>query len=217
MTDKLLTNDEQEISEGKTFITDGTLSFQNKTFTDGERSTIWGLKQVNMEILEAAGIPYCFNPENKRAVILFDGRRRISSVIAIFTGNPLPHIIRSKKSIRPFLDEGEIYPLQFGFGLELPRLTGEYDVSVEIAHIINEFKFKDLKELNRYLLKERPDLYKELVRHHNYYTKVINNFEGVDPIKELNKTLKNGFNQLSGVNKYAPADEFEENYGRPIW
>lgn len=209
MSDKIEINKEDEVNEGKLFVTEKGLETKNKVFTDGERSTTWGFEKTNMETLEKAGIPYCFNPENKHAVIVFDGRRRISSVISIFPNSSLPLIIRSKKAIQPFLNE-DLYPLQYGFGLELRRLTGEYEISVEVARVISEFHFKNLYELNRYLLKERPDLYKELVRHHTYYKKLMNDFESNNPLMEINETLKDGFNQLLGVRKN-PFDDYDEH------
>lgn len=170
----------------------------NKIYTDDERSTIWGIKQASIEILEGATIPYCFNPENGHAVLLFDGRRRISSVLHIFngTGATEPQIIRSKKAIIPFLEVGEVYPLQYGFGLTLKRINSEADKGVEIARIIAEFQFESLKDLNTYILKERPDLFSELTRRYTYFTKIINNFKSNNQFEKLNETLEEGVSAL---------------------
>lgn len=169
----------------------------NNIFTDGERETRWGIEQTSIEHLEEAGIPYCFNPENKKAVVVYEGRRRISSVINAFKNNPLPTIIRSKAALMPFLARGEVYPLQFGFGLTLDRIVAEEAHSVQIARIIDEFKFEDLKDLNAYILKERPDLFDELTRRHVYYIKIINNFKSNDPLLKINETIKDGFSKLA--------------------
>ncbi|MBC2135333.1 hypothetical protein HCA93_03290 [Listeria innocua] len=178
-----------------------------KIFTDGERSILWGIEQTEIETLKEKTIPYCYNPETQRAVLVFDGRRRASSVLKIFNTatTPIdPKPIRSKKSILPFLANGEIEDvptffnqLEYGFGLDWRRISGEYSKQVEIARIINEFNFDSLKDLNAYLLKERPDLYPELVSHHNYYTKIIKNFKTTDRLKEIDTTISNGFNQIA--------------------
>ena len=169
----------------------------NNIFTDGERETRWGIEQTSIEQLENAGIPYCFNPENKKAIVLYDGRRRISSVINAFKNNPIPTIIRSKAALIPFLNPGIVYPLQFGFGLTLARIVAEEAHSVQIARIIYEFKFEDLRDLNAYILKERPELFDELTRRHVYYIKIINNFKSNDPLLKINETFKNGFSILA--------------------
>lgn len=178
-----------------------------KTFTDNERSTQWGIEQADIETLKEKTIPYCYNPENQRAVLVFDGRRRASSVLTIFSTpttpiNPKP--IRSKNSLLPFLANGEIEDvptffsqLEYGFGLDWRRISGEYSKQVEIARIIDEFKFDSLKDLNTYLLKERPDLFPELVSHHNYYTKIIKDFKTTDRLKEIDTTISKGFTQIA--------------------
>lgn len=178
-----------------------------KIFIDGERSILWGIEQTEIETLKEKTIPYCYNPETQRAVVVFDGRRRASSVLKIFntaTTPIYPKPIRSKKSILPFLANGEIEDvptffnqIEYGFGLDWRRISGEYSKQVEIARIINEFNFDSLKDLDTYLLKERPDLYPELVSHHNYYTKIIKNFKTTDRLKEIDTTISKGFNQIS--------------------
>ncbi len=178
-----------------------------KVFTDGERSVLWGIEQTDIETLNEKTVPYCYNPETQRAVLVFDGRRRASSVLKIFntaTTPIVPKLIRSKKAILPFLANGEIEDvptffnqLEYGFGLDWRRISGEYSKQVEIARIINEFNFDSLKDLDTYLLKERPDLYPELVSHHNYYTKIIKNFKTTDRLKEIDTTISKGFDQIS--------------------
>ena len=216
MSDKKITNNEAN-SNNK----DSSKS-TNKVFTDGERSTTWGIEPTDIEELEKTGIPYIFNPNNSKAVVLFDGRRRISSVNKIFNCQKLPFIIRSKNGIFPFLcyDEDMTlqFPLQFGFGLDFKRISSEYSDSVEIARIIMEFNLNSLKSLNNYLLKERPDLYKELVTHHNYYKQFLKDFESVDRLKEINDTIRDGFNMISGQNRYTYSyTEDEETDYKSVW
>ncbi|MGM0167999.1 hypothetical protein IGI39_003011 [Enterococcus sp. AZ135] len=178
-----------------------------REFTDGERSTIWGIEQAELDKLQEACIPYCYNPETQRAIVLFDGRRRSSTVIKIFQGNTTPRPIRSKNAIFSYLTQGkemndatEIAEfwnnLSYGFGVTWRRITSEYFPSVEIARIILEFKFDTLKKLNTYILNERPELFSELTQRHVYYTKMINDFSSVDQLGEINKSIQEGFSQL---------------------
>lgn len=176
-----------------------------RTFTDGERSAIWGVEQVELDTLRKAGVPFCYYPKKKRAVILFDGRRRFSSVAPIYDGAKAQQI-RSKKAIIPYLNEYKELStdelskfwkeLVYGFGVTWTRLTSEYFPSVEIARIILEFKFDSLKKLNDYVLSERPELFSELTQRHGYYTKIINEFKSVDRLEEINESIKEGFAQL---------------------
>ena len=178
-----------------------------RTFTDRERSTIWGIEQAELDKLQTSGIPYCYNPDNHRAVILFDGRRRFSTVISIFQGHATLKPIRSKRAIFSYLSSNEELKgeegaefwgkLVYGFGVTWHRLSSEYFPSVEIARIISEFKFTALKELNDYILNERPELFSELTQRHGYYTKIINNFKNVDQLNEINKSIQGGFAQIA--------------------
>lgn len=178
-----------------------------RTFTDGERSTIWGIEQADFDELQQNGIPFCYNPGNQRAVILFDGRRRFSTVSNIFQGHITPKPIRSKKAIFSYLSNNEELSdeekvefwrkLSYGFGVTWHRLSSEYFPSVEIARIILEFKFDSLRDLNNYILNERPELFSELTQRHGYYTKIINNFKSVDQLKEINKSIQEGFARLT--------------------
>ena len=204
----------QKNNKAKTYSTPAK---NTKTFTDGERATTWGLYQTSIEQLEKEGVPYVFNPENKKAVVLFDGRHRISSVINIFKCRSLPTILRSKKVIEYFLEieKDAVMSLQFGFGLDLKRLMGEFSASVEIAHIIGEFKFISFKLLNDYILKERPELYKELVTHHSFYQKCMTDFESIDRLKEINDTLREGFYLISNSQNDKELDNEERYYGTP--
>ena len=63
--------------------------------------------------------------------------------------------------------------------------------------MIADSNFDSLRDLDAYLLKERTDLYHELVSHYNYYTKIINNFKTPDRLKEIDTTISNGFNQIA--------------------
>lgn len=217
MSDKKITNNETNLNNKDS---KGSPKSTNKVFTDGERSTTWGIEPTDIEELEKAGIPYIFNPNNSKAVVLFDGRRRVSSVNKIFNCKKLPSIIRSKNGIFPFLecDEDMHLSFQFGFGLDFKRISSEYSDSVEIARIIVEFNFNSLKSLNNYLLKERPDLYKELVTHHNYYKQFLKDFESVDRLKEINDTIRDGFNMISDPNRYTYSYTDDEETGyKSVW
>lgn len=196
----------------------------NKKFTDSERSIRWGAKNVSLKTLEVAGIPFCYNPNTLCAVLLFDGRRRISSVQKALNCKNLDNliIIRSKAFIESFLKNGdssndekgtesdEVKSNVFGFGLTINRLYGESFPAVEIARIIEEFKLVSLKKLNAYILKERPDLFPELTQHHVYYSKILSNFKSIDRLEEINETLKDGISQILGAKKHLADNVFEQ-------
>lgn len=184
--------------------------YKNKVFTDGERSTRWGIENIELESLADAGIPFCYNPNTQKAVLLFDGRRRITSVAKVFGNHYYACLtpIRSKAFSKTFLENDSdqidkdtessekkksIEPNIYGFGLTEKRLNGESFPAVEIARIISELNLTSLRALHDYIMNERPDLLPELTQHHVYYSKILNKFETVDRLKEINETLKNGF------------------------
>lgn len=186
------------------------MKMNKKIFTDGERGTRWGLEETSIEILEKANVPYCFNPQNKKAIVLFDDRVRSSTVVNTYKCLNLPQNIRSKYATLTFLEseEDDEAPLQFGFGLTLGRLNGESIRTVEIARIIVELQFDSLKDLSDYLFFERPELFNELSTKYNFFAKFMNDFKSTNQLKEINEsvkalngTIKNGFDSISQSNK----------------
>lgn len=193
------------------------IHMNENTYTDGERSPLWGVSSISPQQLLDGGIPFCFNPETKKAVILFEGRRRISSVVGIYNISSVPQIIRSKKAILAFLtDNKEIKPkdksatlnsFQYGYGVEWRRLTGEYLPQVEICQIIAEMYIQKLEDLSDYLLRERTDLVPELVAHYQYYRLFIKGFPESSSLEKIDKTIKNGFQQIADSIHYSPAPD----------
>lgn len=175
-------------------------------FSDPERSPLWGYKCPEMEpeklksFVKAFGVPFCHNPKNNRGVVVFDGRRRFSSVSKIL---PNAQIIRSREAVTNYLfdnfkDPTERAQIVFGYGLTWARLTNEKGkAAVELDRIINDFHFEDANSLYQYVARERPELLGELAAHMPFYERVMRHFEKSNPYSGLEKTIEKGFSALN--------------------